>query len=57
MGQFVKENAHLRTDLNAYSEGWERIFASKEKRCDCHQFEERICDLCAIPIDPEWKEE
>jgi hypothetical protein len=30
VGQFVKENAHLKTDQKAFEEGWERVFGKKE---------------------------
>lgn len=30
MGQFVKENAHLRTDMNKYGEEYDRIFGKKQ---------------------------
>lgn len=38
MGQFVKENAHLRTDLEKYQRSYDHIF-NKEK-CLCEECEE-----------------
>jgi hypothetical protein len=57
MAREFKETAHLKTNLNAYSEGWERIFqkvaqdklheavlnAEKESLCDCWE-EDCVCE-------------
>lgn len=51
MGQFVKENAHLRTDVKKYAENYDRIF--KKPKCDCELFEDRVCNLCIETITDE----
>jgi hypothetical protein len=58
MAREFKETAHLKTNLNAYSEGWERIFQKMKEGaesnkaqaginlCDCHNHHHQVCDIC-----------
>lgn len=40
----VTEVAHIRTNLDTYAENWDHIF--KKYKCNCHLFENCVCDVC-----------
>lgn len=44
MAREFKEVAHLKTNLKDYGDNWDHVF--NKYKCNCHLFEECICDIC-----------
>jgi hypothetical protein len=53
MGQFVEENAHLRTNKKAFDEGWDRVFGKKEDKQEVKTTSFKVKDGEIVELAPE----
>jgi len=44
MAQSFPETSHLNIDRVKYGENYDRIF--NKYKCNCHIFEDRVCNIC-----------
>ena len=50
MAREFKETAHTKTDMQKYGDNYDHIF--KKYKCNCHLFENQVCDACQ-----EWSDD